>query len=198
MPNFAKINLFVLILGLPLISAAQITSGLWSTGCQNGLKKEQIYGHNNRVITTESFYQDKNCTDESFRFQTIGLVSYYSAYHSTSENVAVSENYIDFLYEEIYLTVFKQNVILDFNSRKVCGYTDWAAAQAQPITGLKCAIFNLNRPTKIPSAGETKYGIFHSNNGKLYYGQLTQELNATSPEKRPNLINFATEYFFKP
>ncbi len=188
MPNFAKINLFVLILGLPLISAAQIASGFWSTGCQNGLKKEQIYGRNNRVITTESFFQDKNCTDESFRFQTIGLVSYYST----------SDGFIDFLYEEIYLTVFKQNVISGFNSRKVCGYTDWATTQAQNITGLKCAIFNLNRPTKIPSAGETKYGIYHSNDGKLYYGPLTQELNATSPEKRPNQINFATEYFFKP
>lgn len=194
MPNFAKINLFVLILSLPLISVAQIASGLWSTGCQNGLKKEQIYGSNNRVITTESFFQDKDCSDESFRFQTIGLVSYYSV----SENIAAPENFIDFLYEEINLTVFKQNVISDFNTRKVCGYTDWATAQAQNITGLKCAIFNLNRPTKIPSAGETKYGIYLSNDGKLYYGQLTQELNATSPEKRPNQINYKTEFLFQP
>lgn len=194
MPNFAKINLLVLIVSLPLISAAQITSGLWSTGCQNGLKKEQIYGRNNRVITTESFFQDKNCTDESFRFQTIGFVSYYT----TPENSSAPESFIDFLYEEIYLTVFKQNVISDFNSRKVCGYSDWATTQAQNITGLKCAIFNLNRPTKIPSAGETKYGIYLSNGGKLYYGQLSQELNATSPEKRPNQINFGTEYSFQP
>ena len=114
--TLVKINLFVLILGMPLISVAQIASGLWSTGCQNGLKKEQIYGRNNRVITTESFFQDKNCTDESFRFQTIGLVSFYSV----SENIAAPENFIDFLYEEIYLTVFKQNVISDFNTRKVC------------------------------------------------------------------------------
>ena len=190
MQNFAKINLFVLILGLPPTSVAQIASGFWSTGCQNGLKNEQIYGRNNRVFTTEGFYQDKNCTDESFRFQTIGLVSYYSG--------STSESYIDFLYEEIFLTVFKQNVILDFNSRKVCGYADWTVTQAQNITGLKCAIFNLNRPTKIPSAGETKYGIYHSNDGKLFYGRLTQELNATSPEKRPNQINFAREYFFQP
>lgn len=187
MSNFAKLNVFVFILILPLVSNAQIKSGFWSTGCQNGLKKEQVYGHNNRVITTESFYQDKNCTDESFRFQTIGLVSY-----------STPENYIDFLYEEIFLTVFRQNVISDFNSRQVCGYSDWAASQAQEITGLKCAIFNLNRPTKIPSAGETKYGIYLINDGKLYYGQLTQELNATSPEKRPTQINFATEYSYRP
>lgn len=193
MSKFSKIILFVLILAAHFKSEAQITTGFWSTGCQNGLKKEQIYGHNNRVITTESFYQDKNCLDESFRFQTIGLVSYYS-----SENYSTPENFIDFLYEEIFLTVYKQNVISDFNSRKVCGYTDWATTQAQNITGLKCAIFNLSRPTQIPRAGEIKYGIFQSNDGKLYYGKLSQELNASSPEKRPNQINFLTEYLFQP
>lgn len=193
MSNFAKLILFVLILAPHIKSEAQITVGLWSTGCQNGLKKEQVYGHNNRVITTESFFQDKNCLDESFRFQTIGFVSYYS-----TENYSTSENFIDFVYEEIFLTVFKQSMISDFNLRKVCGYNDWARTEAQNITGLKCAIFNLNRATKIPSAGETKYGIYLSNDGKLYYGQLTQVLNATSPQKRPNQINFATEYFFKP
>ena len=188
MLEFTKTNLFVLAFSLPFICVAQIAPGLWSTGCQNGLKKEQIYGRNNRVFTNEGFYQDKDCTEESFRFQTIGLVSYYPS----------SEFFIDFLYEEIFLTVFKQNVVLDFNLRKVCGYTDWAASQAQNITGLQCAVFNLNRPTKIPSAGETKYGIFQSVEGKLYYGKLSQELNASSPEKRPNQINFLTEYLFWP
>ena len=192
MLNFAKVITFVFIFALHFKSEAQVTSGFWSTGCQNGLKKEQIYGHNNRVITTESFYQDKKCIDESFRFQTIGFVSYYS-----SESYSTSETFIDFLYEEIFLTVFKQNVISDFNSRKVCGYTDWARTEAQNITGLKCAVFNLNSPTKIPSAGEIKYGIFQSTEGKLYYGKLTQELNASSPEKRPNQINIQTEYLFQ-
>lgn len=187
MPNLSKIILFVLTLATLINSEAQIATGHWSTGCQNGLKKEQIYGNNNRVITTESFFQDKDCNDESFRFQTIGLVSY-----------PATDGFIDFLYEEIFLTIFKQNVILDFNSRKVCGYSEWVATQAQNITGLKCAIFNLNRPTKIPSAGEIKYGIFQKNDHKLYYGQLTQALNATSPKKRPTQINFATEYLLKP
>lgn len=187
MPNSAKLNLLVLILILSSITKAQITSGLWSTGCQNGLKKEQVYRANNRVVSTESFFQDQNCADESFRFQTIGLVNYYKT----------SESFVDFLYEEIHLSIFKQNVIADFNARKVCGLSDWAIARAQNITGLKCAIFNLNKPTQIPAAGEIKYGIFQIDHDKLYYGKLSRELNATSPEKRPAQINFLTEYIFQ-
>lgn len=182
-----KLNILVLILFFPFFSKAQITNGLWSTGCRDGLKKEQIYGKNNLVISTENFYQDAKCTDESFRFQTIGLVNYH-------EN---SNIFIDFIYEELYLSLFKQNVVEDFNTRKVCGYDNWAIAEAQNITGLKCAIFNVNKPTQIPAAGDFKYGIFQILQNKLYYGKLTQNSDGSSPEKRPLEINYFIEYIFQ-
>ena len=182
-----KLNILALILFFSFTSEAQITNGLWSTGCQHSLKKEQIYGRNNRVISTESFYQDTKCTDESFRFQTIGLVNYY-------EN---SNSFIDFIYEELYLSLFKQNVVEDFNTRKVCGHDNWVIAEAQNITGRECAIFNINKPTRIPAAGDFKFGIFQILEGKLYYGKLTQNLDGSSPQKRPLEINYFIEYIFQ-
>ena len=183
----AKTIILVMTFIMSSKSEAQIKTGYWSTYCRNGLKKEQIYGNKNRVISTERFYEDKNCIKESFHFQTIGLVSYYKS----------SENFIDFLYEEIYLTLFKQELTSDFNTRKVCGLSDWELSRAQNITGLKCALFNLNRAAQIPLAGEIKYGIFQMDNSKLYYGQLSPKFNSISPEKRPVQINFLTEYTFQ-
>ncbi len=182
-----KLNLLALVLFLYPASQAQISGGYWSTGCINGLKKEQVYGNNNKVISTESFYQDADCKVESFRFQTIGLVSYYQN----------SPEFIDFVYQEIYLSVFKQNVIEDLNLRKVCGYSDWTKAGAQNITGLKCTLFNINKPTQIPAAGDLKYGIFLVEKTKLYYGQLSPDFDGSTPAKRPGKINSLIEYIFQ-
>ncbi len=182
-----KTVLLVISLWLPLVCQAQITSGLWTTNCKDGLKKEQIYENNNRIVSTENFHSDQTCQNRSFSFQTIGQVSYYEE----------SDQFIDFLYYEIFLTLFKQELILDFNQRKVCGISDWKLSQPQNITGLKCAIFNIGKETKIPSAGEIKYGIFQMNQNKLYYGQLSKEFNSTTPERRPMQINFLTEYIFQ-
>lgn len=182
-----KLNTFVLILFLTLATQAQINHGLWSTGCKEGLKKEQVYDKNNKVVSTESFYQDAACSHESFRFQTLGRITYYQS----------SNNFIDFTYEVIYLSIFKQNVIDDFNARKVCGYADWALTQAQNITGRKCAIFNIHKPTQIPTTEDIKYGIFQIAQNKLYYGKLSQDFDGSSPERRPVQINALIEYIFQ-
>ena len=186
--NFtSKATLLVLSYLLSTLCQAQVTSGLWTTNCNNGLINEQTYSANNRVISTESFHSDQNCQKISFRFQTTGLVSYYKG----------SDKFIDFIYGEIFLTLFKQEFISDFNQRKVCGLSDWTLSQAQNITGLKCAIFNISKEAQIPPAGEIKYGIFQMNQGKLYYGQLSKEFNSSTPAVRPTQINFFTEYIFQ-
>mgnify|MGYP001599688104 CR=1 FL=1 len=181
-----KLNILVLTLLLSHTAQARITDGLWSTGCSNGLNKEQVF-EGNQVATTEHFYQDTQCSDESFRFQTLGSVNYYNE----------QADFIDFVYAEIYLTLFKETIVEDFNTRKVCGVNNWKSAQAKNITGLKCAIFNTNKETQIPKAADQKYGIFRLEKNKLYYGQLSRSLDGSSAEKRPVRLNSATEYIFR-
>lgn len=184
-PMFFKFNIVVLNLLLPCALQAQINTGLWSTGCIKGLDKKQLY-ENNQVSLVEYFHQDAKCQDESFRFQTSGTVTYN-----------YEQSFIDFIYEKIQLTVFKQNVTNDFNARKVCGLDNWAVAQAQNITGLKCALFNTHKEVQVPKAQDRKFGIYQLENNKLYFGKLTQSYDGSSPEKRPRLIDKLTEYIFR-
>lgn len=155
--------------------------------CQQGLKKEQLYESSAKVSTTEFFHQDAACKDESFRFQTIGHVIY------SDEN----PTFIDFVYAQINLTVFKQHVIDDFNTRKVCGFSNWKNGEAQNITGLKCAIFNYSKETQIPKAGDYKYGIYSVEGNKLYYGQPSLEYDGSTPARRPIEFRRSIEFLFQ-
>lgn len=177
--------LFIILLSGAL--HAKINSGLWSAGCMKGLIKEQTYQNDTDVSLVEYFHQDAQCQDKSFQFQTSGYVVY-----SNEQN-----NFINFIYEKIQLTVFKQNVIDDFNSRKVCGYNSWAKAQAQNITGLKCALFNTSKEVQIPEVADQKFGIYQLENNKLYFGKLTQSYDGSAPDKRPQQIDKLTEYIFQ-
>ena len=183
-----KLNMLLLALSLQIsqVTHAQIANGIWSTKCINSQQKIQIY-RSSHVVSIEKFYSDSQCLDESIRFQTTGSINY------SHENIS----FIDFEYKEIQVIPFKQNIIDDFNTRKVCGFSQWKPGEAQNITGLRCAIFNLYKETQIPQLGDRKYGIYLIENAKLYYGQLTKTLDGSSSEKRPNQINTSIEYIFR-
>ncbi|MFZ3231261.1 MAG: hypothetical protein WA160_13720 [Pseudobdellovibrio sp.] len=152
--------------------------------CSNGLRKEQIVT-NFDVSTTEFFHHDKNCAKESFRFRTTGQIAFNDDH----------PNWINFTFASTELTVFVSEVIADFNKRSVCGFTNWIAAEAKVITGLKCALFNYNKDTQIPRVGDLKYGIYSVDNERLFYGQMTQEKDGSSAGKRPN--SYSLEFLIR-
>ena len=180
-----KKSLVLPILLISLGAHAHISPGLWETECLKGLKKEQIY-HTKTVLTQEHFYQDSLCTDPAYLFSTDGRVEY------PSEN----QTYIDFVYVSIFLTLYKKNIVEEFNQREVCGIKKWAVGTAQEITGLQCAIFG-EKPSQIPAAGNLRYGIHTIEGNKLYYGRLSQQSDGASPSTRPKTFNRTTEYIFQ-
>lgn len=166
---------------------AQINPGLWSTQCLKGLIKSQTLGTNNEIRLSENFYQDAACTQASFEFKTNGAVFFNSE----------QPLFIDFVYEDIQMTLYKNNLVVDFNSRKVCGFDNWKIAEPQDITGRLCAIFNIGKETQIPRRNDFKYGIYSIENEKLYYGKLSSQFDGNSPEKRPQQLNRIIEYIFQ-
>lgn len=188
-PGYRYIIYSVLLscLGLTCLAAgSNDLTGQWSSGCDRGLRKEQVIDQQQQsVTTTEYFYQDKTCTQESFRFKTTGTLYFDAA----------EPYWIDFSYTQVELTVFVPQVVADFNTRAVCGFQDWQAAAPKRITGLRCALFNVNKPTQIPVLGDLKFGIYKIEDGRLYYGQLTQEKNGSSKERRPDM--FAPDYLVR-
>lgn len=174
----------ILLLSLGSYGETQDLNGVWKLNCDRGLRKEQVI-ENFTTVTTEFFHQDKYCNHESFRFKTSGTIQLTEA----------NPTWIDFTYTQVELTVFIPDVVADFNLRQVCGFTDWAVGEAKVITGLQCALFNVNKATQIPKVGDLKYGIYKIENDRLYYGQMTQKTDGSSFEKRPT--DYATEFLIK-
>lgn len=169
---------------LAAAEAERNLQGSWAMKCDRGLHKQHQF-NGNQSITTEFFHQDQECLKESFRFKTTGL------YELSLEN----PDWMNFKYQQIELTVFVSAVVADFNDRVVCGLTNWKVGEPQVITGLPCALFNYNKPTQIPKAGEQKFGIYKIENNKLFFGQLTKETDGSTEQKRPKM--FSPEAFEK-
>lgn len=168
-------------IALPLTAFASIPEGTWVSTCQDGLSKLQIITEGTHSQTIEQFHQDRLCQRPSFVFITSGTLYF------PNEN----SNLIDFTYTDIQLIVHVDEVIRDFNEREVCGLSNWKKSVPQTITGLNCALFNIHKPTTIPQAGGTKFGIYKLENDTLFYGRLSKENDSSTPEKRP------TDYEFK-
>ena len=183
--NFLKKSLALPIFLISLGANAHISPGLWSTDCLKGLKKEQIY-RTKSVLTIERFHADGQCTQPAYVFSTDGRVEF----------PAEDQTYIDFVYVSISLTLYKDDIKENFNRREVCGLKNWKVAVPQEITGRSCAIFS-EKPAQIPAAGDLRYGIYSADDRKLYYGQLSQQSDGSSPSARPTTFNRTIEYIFQ-
>ena len=181
------INLnFVLLLLAPLAAKAGVPAGLYKVFCKRGVVKEQSY-LNGQVALKEMFFKDAACTQSYLTFETRGEVEY-------EENFAQN---INFTYKKIFLTLENHDLVENFNSRKVCGFSDWQINQKSEITGLDCAIFNSDTASKIPSEGEMRYGIYLLKDNRLYYGKMSPQFDSSTREKRPESFDLSTEYIFQ-
>ncbi|MNY70628.1 hypothetical protein D3C86_2088020 [compost metagenome] len=81
----------------------------------------------------------------------------------------------------------------DFNTRQVCGFTDWALDTPKDITGMTCKLFEDWSALKAPREGEMRFGTYKIEQNKegdrLFFGRLTKDRDALSPEKRPHLLD---------
>ncbi len=188
-PLLRVFTIFLAALALYSTSAkASIKQGNWNISCRDGLSKTLNLSETGQSQTSERFHQDRTCQHLSFEFITSGRIEFSP----------IEENQIDFTYSQIQLVVHIEEVIRDFNERAVCGLTNWKRSEAQTITGLKCALFNINKPTPIPKAEDKKYGIYKIESDKLFFGRLSKEFDGSSPEKRPqeyDLIPYLFTFF---
>ena len=178
-----KSTLLIIFLFCQLASA-EITPGRWVLACASGVARTQLFKESS-VTLTESFHQDRDCLDLSFEFITSGDVIYPQA------------DNIDFTYRRVFLALHKNALIDDFNARRVCGISQWTLHAPVDITGRECAIFNFTKTTKIPSDGDTKFGIYRIDDGGLIYGKLTRENDGSSPQRRPVTFEAERIYYLK-
>ena len=159
----------------------QELEGRWIQPCQNKAVREEVL-QNNTAALAENYYLDANCSEPLLTFRNEG-------------GLRAEDGKMDFSFTRVTIAVHSSALVGDFNDRAVCGYQNWIAGLERDITGMTCALFNPNKPALSPKVGDMRYGIYKVEENKLYFGQLTLQHNALTPENRP--ITFDPRFYIK-
>ncbi len=152
--------------------ASQTLEGVWLRPCHTqSLQVQEFSGELSSL--TELFFEDASCSSPFLAFFNDGTVQ-------------TNQNEMNFKFQKVFIKLYADNLVQDFNQRAVCGIKDWKKSSLQEITGLSCALFQNRKSIQVPRAGDMRYGIWKIENSLLYFGQLTPEKNGLTPEKRPN------------
>ncbi|MFS4458063.1 hypothetical protein [Bdellovibrio sp. HCB2-146] len=167
-----KTILLSLFIVVPALSAIpQDLVGTWVQPCKQKAVRTEVFSEETASLT-EVYYLDNNCSQPLIAFQNDG-------------EVVASAGEMDFRFTRVAMTLFHSDFVDDYNARAVCGFTDWQLGVEKEITALPCALFTA-KPTQTPRAGDMRYGIYMIQANRLYFGKMTMQRNALSPEKRPN------------
>jgi hypothetical protein len=153
--------------------------GRWVQHCQNKAVREEVL-QNNSATLTENYYLDSNCSEPLLTFRNEG-------------GLVAQDGKMDFSFTRVTIALHSQAFVEDFNERAVCGYQNWIAGWERDITGMTCALFNSSKPAQSPNVGDMRYGVYKVEGEKLFFGQLTLQHNALTPEKRP--ITFDPRFY---
>ena len=162
------LSLFVTVPALAVIP--QDLVGTWVQPCKQKAVRTEVFTEQTASLT-EVYYLDSNCSEPLIAFKNDG-------------DVTARAGEMDFRFTRVTMTLFHSDFVEDYNARAVCGLSDWQLGVEKEITALPCALFTA-KPTQTPRAGDMRYGIYMIQDNRLYFGKLSLERNAMSPEKRP-------------
>lgn len=176
MKHFLFLFLFVSNAG------ASELEGKWRQDCSNSTMREEFFSGEEAIFSENSFF-DALCSEPSFVFISKGKIR-------MGEKVVIPTDAreIDFTFESVSLLVLSAKHIARFNNEKMCGISHWVLGEKTDITGRVCSIFG--GPTKAPERGSMRYGIYKvEKDSFLFFGKLTPEFDAKSPDKRPRVYD---------
>lgn len=151
--------------------SAQSLAGRWVQPCQLQTQREEVFAANTAVLT-ENYYYKKDCTQPLMSIRNSG-------------DVVITEEHMDFTFQEIGITLKDQMMIDDFNGREVCGFKNWTLYKEKIVTGMWCAIITGAKAMKMSDVGSQRFGIYKKTGDLLYFGRLEPGHDALSPERRP-------------
>lgn len=150
---------------------ASSLEGTYLQDCLGGRQKSHTF-QSNRISSVETNFSSLNCSDPQIKIEMEG----------TYQLAGIE---LDFIFEDVWLTVFRADVAQLYSDYKVCGISHWQAGVKQSIQGLSCDFFQSGFPFFVPKRGDQRFGIIAVNEDSIRMGRLTPFENASSPERRP-------------
>lgn len=171
--------LSVLISGLAF--SASEYEGTWTSPC---IKDQEIYTKDvwkatGSELTHEmSIYGDAECSTKYVEVLLKGTLDI----GVPSQAVAMSRE-TQMIFSLVTLTPQHEIVTGVLNGNKICGLENWQTGVAKNVAGANC------ENQQMPKIGDSVYNLISLQNNVLYLGKLTEQLNGTSPEKRPRELD---------
>lgn len=163
-------NLFSLSLAL-----AAIPDGIYRQDCRgNYLREEAIRGR--EAIFSETNFWRPGCDGASLLSRSYGELAYGEA------------PLLDFIFQRVTLTPLDEATAEQMRALGTCGRHDWRESEEAEVTGASCR-FSAKVEIRVPAVGERRYGIYHQQNGDLFFGRLEPRFDGKSPERRPLFLD---------
>lgn len=146
--------------------------GKWIQECQGGKLKLEDFSSNQDVTLVETYHSKANCETEVMSVRSIGTYVLDAAK-------------IDFTFSAVVVRLTSTSLAEKYSSLETCGIKQWTTEKDIEITGKKCDLFGFGKTYQVPFKGEVRYGIYGIYEDLLFFGALSKQYDATTPEKRP-------------
>lgn len=161
-----------------LVAVAGIPEdGIWRQDCRAAYQREERL-FQDKIHFVETNFLDTKCLQPGLEIKSEGAIAWGAPVSSPADAFEA-----DYEFEKIFVTVKSDTYKNYFNAKKVCGLEEWEIGQSVEVTGKHCGLF------RAPDAGDKRYGIYKVEAGLLYFGKLTRERNASTPELRPRELD---------
>lgn len=168
------------------------TRGEWKSPCLSMSLPWEVAGLSSQVETynlwadaskTVKLFGEDNCTDAK-----IEVV--YSGDTSVGSENAQGNNTVDFNFNKVTAKVLDQATVDTLNSAVVpsCGFNDWALNVEKDITA---QAGDINCPV---AKATPVYDIIKAGGSFIRFGKKEGDLDKSTPEKRPAVIDDTIEY----
>lgn len=166
------------VFGKAALAAGQL-EGAWSQACRNGVERTEHFSDHIATLW-ERFYEDAICSSSSIEIRANGLFSIGGLLRSPE-----GARELDFQFQAVSIRVLNERARRYFTEKKMCGYSQWSTGEWKEITGRICEFSSPSM--QVPLAGEWRFGLYRIEKNLLFFGKLSLEYDARTPERRPRV-----------
>jgi hypothetical protein len=162
----------LLLMGTGAKAAVQ---GLYGSDCLHveGLSAYKDLAFDEETLKqVQTVFGDQDCQTPAYDF-------IFEGPYSLDEKTG----FLDYSFVSIKLTPLNSQVAENFNQHVLCGFDSWTSGESQKVAGLDCG------GQMIPELGIPVYDRIQENQGDIQMGRATDELNGSSMEQRPDLLD---------
>lgn len=140
--------------------ADSVLTGSWTAACADGQSGTMEATNTQMVVTSTAFSAD-GCTGSGFT--RVVATHNYSVGGAAVAPTDATE--INMTVVSIKVTLLQAAMVTEFNTGKMCGFSDWTLNTEKDVTGANCG-----DDIAVNKAGDVWYNIFKLADGKLQLG----------------------------